>query len=293
MHRSGTSALTGALARLGLALPSPPDLVTGRYDNPVHNESRALTDLDDAVLGALGGTWSAPPELAPGWERSPGVLEVARRAPAAARRAFPGDGPVVWKDPRQCLLLPLWWSLLPPPTAAVFLWRAPLAVARSLRARQGFTVSLGLALWERYTRHALAGLAGRPAYVMRYETLVTEPASSLGAVGDWLRTTAAVPVAADREAIAAAASSVSGSLAHSTGDGELPEVLDRAVATLSALDGAHDALAGAPGADAPSWMADVIDERRHYEDLYARYMRYVRWRRRIPLLGRAVRREPG
>jgi hypothetical protein len=109
MHRSGTSALTGALARLGLALPSPPDLVTGRYDNPVHNESRALTDLDDAVLGALGGTWSAPPELAPGWERSPGVLEVARRAPAAARRAFPGDrrrrsscGARPWPWPARC-----------------------------------------------------------------------------------------------------------------------------------------------------------------------------------------------
>ncbi len=39
---------------------------------------------------------------------------------------------------------------------------SPRAVARSLRARQGFPLSLGLALWERYTRHALAGLAGHP-----------------------------------------------------------------------------------------------------------------------------------
>ena len=94
MHRSGTSALTGALGRLGLMLPVPGDLVTGRYDNPVHYESRALTDFDDTLLGALGGSWSAPPVLDPGWERSPTVLDVAGRAPRAARQAFPRNGPV-------------------------------------------------------------------------------------------------------------------------------------------------------------------------------------------------------
>ena len=75
MHRSGTSAVTGAVGRLGLAVPAAPDLVTGRPDNPVHFESRALTDVDDAVLRAAGGTWSAPPVLAPGWDKSAAVRD--------------------------------------------------------------------------------------------------------------------------------------------------------------------------------------------------------------------------
>ena len=285
MHRSGTSALTGALGCLGLALPAADDLVSGRYDNPAHYESRSLTDVDDAILKALGGTWSAPPVLAPGWERSPEALDHTRRAPDAARRAFPFDGPVVWKDPRLCLLLPLWRSVLPAPLVTVFLWRAPLAVARSLRSRQGFSVSLGLALWERYTRDALAGLAGSAVFVMRYEELLADPGAALTPLAHWLAAEGRVPLEVDDDAISAAASSVSGALARHRGEGELPGVLRGAVATLTSFTGAHDHLPESAPQEPPSWMADVIEQRRDYEDLYARYMRYVRWRRRIPFWG--------
>ncbi|HEY5024083.1 MAG TPA: hypothetical protein VII76_03835 [Acidimicrobiales bacterium] len=284
MHRSGTSALTGALGRLGLALPAGDDLVTGRYDNPVHYESRALNDLDDAILGALGGSWSAPPTPAPGWESSPAVLGVTAGAARCARRAFPGAGPVVWKDPRLCLLLPAWRSLLPAPIVTILLWRQPLAVARSLRARQGFPPSLGLALWERYTRAALTGLSGHPGYVMSYEELLADPGAALGPLARWLHGPGRVPLAVDDDMVSAAASSVTGGSAGH-GDGELPEVIISAVETLQALSGPHDALPAHSGVDPPSWMADVIAQRHEYEELYARYMRYVRLRRKIPFLG--------
>ena len=285
MHRSGTSALTGALGRLGLALPSTDDLVSGRYDNPVHYESQALNDLDDAVLGALGGSWSAPPTLEPGWEASAAVLEVSRHAATAARRAFPVPGPVVWKDPRLCLLLPLWRSLLPAPVVTVFLWRSPHAVARSLRARQGFPLSLGLALWERYTRHALAGLAGHGVYVLRYEDLLADPRDALGPLPLWLGTGLSIEI--DDDAVSGAASTVTGDLARPGGSGDdaLPDVLVDAVETLTTLTGPHDRLADIAMAEPPSWMGDVIAQRREYEELYARYMRYVRLRRKIPFLG--------
>jgi len=290
MHRSGTSALAGALGHLGLMLPASDDLVVGRYDNPVHYESQALTDVDDAILATLGGTWSAPPVLGPGWWRSDALLGVTGRAPGAARRAFPVDGPVVWKDPRLCLLLPLWRAMLPPPVVTVFLWRAPLAVARSLRSRQGFTVSLGLALWERYNRAALAGLAGGAVYVMRYEALLDDPLGSVTSLARWLAARGRVPVGVDPSSISPAAASVSGALARHEGEGELPEVLSRAVTTLTDLTGAHDSLPETPTQEPPPWMADAIAQRRDYEDLYARYMRYVRLRRLIPLIGRRARR---
>jgi len=289
MHRSGTSALTGALGRLGLMLPATDDIVVGRYDNPVHYESRALTDLDDAILRVLGGTWSAPPVLEPGWERAPAVAEVTARAVQSARRAFPGEGPVVWKDPRQCLLLPLWRSILPPPVTAILLWRAPLATARSLRTRQGFPISLGLALWERYTRHALDALAGHAAYVMRYEELLADPVGSVRAVADWLRSERGVSIRVDDSAVFEAASSVSGSLARHEGEGDVPEVIRHEVDALTSLGGAHAHLPDAAPAEPPSWMADAIAQRHDYEDLYARYMRYVTWRRRLPFMGRSAR----
>jgi hypothetical protein len=293
MHRSGTSALTGALSRLGPAVPCADDLVTGRYDNPVHYESSALTDLDDAVLDALGGSWSAPPALAPGWERAPALRDIAGRAAGAARRAFPADGPVLWKDPRLCLLLPWWRTILPAPVVTVFLWRAPAAVARSLRTRQGFPLSLGLALWERYTRDALAGLAGHPGYVLRYEELLADPGGALAPLARWLERSPGVVRHDTGDALSAAAASVSGELARhdgaDDGDDALPEVLDRAVDTLTTLAGPHDALPALTMTEAPSWMADALSQRRDYEELYARYMRYIRWRRRIPFIGGAAR----
>jgi hypothetical protein len=290
MHRSGTSALTGALGHLGLGLPAAEDLVAGRYDNPVHYESQALTDFDDALLAALGGSWSAPPTLDPGWQNTPAVLAVTRGATAAARRAFPHDGPVVWKDPRLCLVLPVWRTLLQAPVVPVFVWRAPLAVARSLRSRQGFALSLGLALWERYTRDALAGLAGHPGYILSYENLLADPRAALGDLAHWLVDARGVAISFDDDAIAGAAASVSGPLARHDGEGELPEVLHAATETLRGLAGPHESVPAVVLPDPPAWMADVVAQRRDYEELYARYMRYVRWRRRIPFVGWPARR---
>ncbi len=292
MHRSGTSALTGALGHLGLTVPAGDDLVVGRYDNPVHYESQALTDLDDAVLGALGGSWSAPPELDPGWERAPVVARLASGAARAARQAFPVDGPVVWKDPRLCLLLPWWRSLLPAPVATVLVWRDPVAVARSLRVRQGFTLSLGLALWERYNRAALGALAGHPGYVMAYEDLLADPHEAVGALARWLGPASSVPLRAGDDDLAGAAASVSvsGDRARPARDQERGEGTEETVEILGALAGPHDRLPGTPERETPRWMADAVAQRREYEALYARYMRYIRWRRRIPLVGRSLRR---
>jgi hypothetical protein len=289
MHRSGTSALTGALGQLGFALPAPGDLVTGRPDNPVHYESRALNLFDDAVLRAAGGTWSAPPPLEGGWEHLPAVRAVAARAPEACRRAFPGDGALVWKDPRLCLLLSWWRGALPPPVTAVFLWRAPLAVARSLGTRQGFTISHGLALWERYNRAALAQLAGGPAFVVDYEALVRTPLPVLADLAPWLAARTGVAGAAEDDAIDRAASTVTAPSARHQGSGAVPGPLDEMVAALRGMGGAHQSLPACAFSAPPGWMADAVRQRRDYEDLYARYLRYVKWRRRIPFVGRRAR----
>jgi hypothetical protein len=284
MHRSGTSAVTGALGRLGLAVPASQDLVTGRPDNPVHFESRALTDVDDAVLRAAGGTWSAPPVLAPGWDTSAAVRVAMQGAGRAAWRAFPGRGPVVWKDPRRCLLLPLWRAVLPGPLTVVYVWRSPLAVARSLGSRQGFTVSHGLALWERYNRAALAALAGHEVFVVRYEQMLDDPEVTLAALAGWLGPRDRALEAND-EKIAAAVSSVSSRLSTHEGAGELPEVLRHAVDFLTTLGNINDRLPAVELPPAPPWMADAVRQRRDYEHLYGRYLRYVKWRRKIPILG--------
>lgn len=185
MHRSGTSAITGAIGALGFNVVSPEDRLSPHASNPEHWESLSVLQHSDAVLAQLGGTWDAPPPLPDGWENDEGLTDRAGAVEALAA-AYPGPGPSVWKDPRICLLLPYWRSVLQAPMAAVLMWRSPLAVARSLHRRNGSPLPYGVALWERYNRSAIANLAETDVYVLAYDALVEDPAGSLQGLTSWL-----------------------------------------------------------------------------------------------------------
>ena len=270
MHRSGTSALTGALGQLGMAVPAAAD----RYEyygpaegNPEHWESRAMGLHDQALLGRRGGTWEGPPDPAtlaePDLESTFGDLG----DPAVpARVAFPDDGPGAWKDPRTCLLLPYWLAHLPRPVAAVFIWRSPLSVAHSLRTRDGMSLADGVALWERYNRSGLTGLVGVDTYVTKYESIVADAPGAVGAIATWL---GALPQFAPHAAgwdIEAAAASIDPLLDRHRGSGGSEILLKEQCQLqrhLEALDGHHLPLASPPPGTESPWTTAVLRHRRH------------------------------
>ena len=174
MHRSGTSALTRILNLLGLPLCHDADLMMGQHDNPAgHWESASLCDFNERILATYGGEWEEPPRLPSGWERSPKM----RALESDARELFDSVHPTeewVWKDPRTCLTLPFWVPIIRP-TAALFVIRDPGAIAASLKRRSNIPTSVGLALWERYTRSALQVARGLPVVVVRYEEVTSDP----------------------------------------------------------------------------------------------------------------------
>lgn len=175
MHRSGTSATAEVLGRLGLASPSPDELVPATSANQRgHFEAKTLVRLNDRLLTALGGTWSAPPPLAAGWERADSLHELRIEAEASFATVFP-TRPAAWKDPRNCIVLPFWLSVVGPGSAAVFVYRDPLEVARSLESRNDLRLTLGLALWERYARDACANLEGVPTFCTDFRRVLDDP----------------------------------------------------------------------------------------------------------------------
>jgi hypothetical protein len=247
MHRSGTSAVTGLLADFGLALPPAGDLITGRPDNPAHLESTALMAFNDSLLEALGGSWNAPPRLVGGWESVSPAVRSDPEARSTVARVFGGDGPNLWKDPRNCLLLPYWRRLLTGPLAAVFIWRSPLAVARSLEKRDGVNPVVGLALWDRYTRSALAGMAGLPTFVVRYEALLGEPHATAEALAGWLSASGTAEPGPAGWDLGRAASVIEPRLSNFSegADERIPDDQGELVARLASLDGAHPILEAA------------------------------------------------
>ncbi len=267
MHRSGTSAVTGALGGLGLQMPRPGDRIPWDESNPDHWESLSVSRHDDDLLRALGGSWDGPPDLDRHWVHTAAVLDGTRTASVLAD-AYPEAGPAAVKDPRLCLILPLWRAVLPGTLTALLVWRSPLAVARSLHRRDGLSLACGLALWERYNRSALAGLAGVATYVTDYESVVADPAASVSAWAEWLGSTEAFAGERARWDTEAAAAVIAPELLHQTAPhgSEDPLLLSEGQQqlhdTLAELGGGHRPLGRCELGDETPWATDLLATRR-------------------------------
>lgn len=185
MHRSGTSALTRVLGLLGVHVGSPSDMNAPDAANPRgYWERREVLGLDEEILAALGASWSEP------LHADPARLADAERSAFEARAAtivaaLDRDRPWAVKDPRLCLLFPLWRRVVESPIC-VLVHRSPLEVARSMKTRDGFSLPLGLALWETYARAALSSSEGLPRVLVPYAGLVEDPLGTAASLAERL-----------------------------------------------------------------------------------------------------------
>ncbi len=168
MHRAGISVV-GRL--LDLMVPEAGPAANGAP------EDREVAIFDDALLAALGASWSEADDLDFGRLSEPQRSALETRARELVW-SCEGRGPWIFADPRLCLLLPFWRSLLERPLC-VLVHRDPLPVARSLQDRDGLAIPLGIALWELYVRAALAGSLGLPRVLVSYHDLIAAPMATL------------------------------------------------------------------------------------------------------------------
>ena len=183
MHRSGTSAVTGALRLCGVELGS--ELMQPGPDNPKGFwEHAGVVAIHDRLLAALGRSWNDPRPLPPHWLQTEAAAAAAAALEALLREEFSGS--VLWavKDPRMCRLLPLWWPVLERmgvQAAALFVLRHPREVADSLVARNDWPVGLSRLLWIEHLLDAQSATEGRPRAVLSYEALLEDPEGALAA----------------------------------------------------------------------------------------------------------------
>jgi hypothetical protein len=176
MHRSGTSATAGLLARLGARMAATP--IRADANNP-HGywEPEPVVSLHNRLLEEAGSAWNDWGPLDPA--RIGGAGGGARAALAAAFTAeFGTDFDLaVLKDPRICRFLPLWQRVLADVGAeplAVLPLRHPLEVAGSLARRDGMAEEEALLLWLRHALDAEAGTRALPRAFLGYADLVAD-----------------------------------------------------------------------------------------------------------------------
>ena len=184
MHRSGTSAMARVLNLCGAHLPEkvkPPKIGV----NPKGFwEPEAVLDLNVRLMRQLGGDWCHVEFPLPAAGEIVDEFESDARALLAAE--YGDAATILIKDPRICVLAPLWHRVLAGsgyrPVYVVPL-RNPLEVAQSLEARGDMTVRDGLALWSAYMSRVLAFAdGGADVIFVRYTDLLADWREVLGRV---------------------------------------------------------------------------------------------------------------
>ena len=104
MHRSGTSALTGLLAHLGIAGPN--DALGATENNPLgYWESKSLVTLSDSFLSEQNTHWSQLFYWSSCWWTSSAAFTWISSYWDQLKKVFDINDHLVLKDPRLCILL--------------------------------------------------------------------------------------------------------------------------------------------------------------------------------------------
>lgn len=227
MHRSGTSLVSRALERLGL--------LVGWWKLPEH-ESKLFVMLNDWLLRQAGCDWASPRPFIECLESSTprafltdrvrrvvdsplGVLHLGVGRFLRYRSLRHPTEPWGWKDPRNCVTLPIWLDVFPD-ARIVHIIRHGVDVAQSLYTRHKkqmsdlerdetrrrlpawmrtfhcrFANALhcrtrddAFELWETYVTQATRTVATRApdqTLTVRYEELLEHPALHLGRLAEF------------------------------------------------------------------------------------------------------------
>ena len=212
MHRSGTSALAGALANLGLSFFEPNDEVKGSVANPKgFFERSSLIQLNDSLLATHDWSWDS---LDLNFFEVEKATEFITQAQSYISN-LKDDAPLGVKDPRSCVLMPFWRRALLDRLELMVITRDPAEVAWSLQVRDGLPVEVGLALYIAYSTHLAQGIQGLLPHFVRYENLVNSPTTELTLIAQFLHNSD-VPVLHQQSDIDVAAKSIDSNLRRET-----------------------------------------------------------------------------
>ncbi|MFA5114045.1 MAG: glycoside hydrolase family 99-like domain-containing protein [Candidatus Margulisiibacteriota bacterium] len=184
MHRSGTSAFAGTLSLLGCDLGK--NIMTPLAENERgFYENESVYQVNERILKKLGSAWDSPFPLPDRWWESETLADCRQALRAVIQSEFSGAGLFVIKDPRICLLLPLWLEALAElaiePLFIIPL-RHPLEVFGSLQKRNGFSPAKSAALWLNYMLEAELRSRGCRRVMVSFNDLLADPSGTISAL---------------------------------------------------------------------------------------------------------------
>jgi GT2 family glycosyltransferase len=181
MHRSGTSALCGALGVLGVnfgqrLVPATKDNEKGHWEHP------EIVALHDELLHSLGSRWDNDRPLPADWVERDITRDIRSLLIGILERDFAHASLFGLKDPRMCRLMPLWFPIfqtLRIEPHFVLMVRHPWEVAESLAKRDGLEHPKSYLLWLEHLVQAISATRAHQQSVVCYEEMIDDPVKVL------------------------------------------------------------------------------------------------------------------
>ncbi len=255
MHRSGTSAVARVLNLCGASLGG--ELLPAKEDNERGFwENRAILQLHERFLAEAGTNWHDLGALPVDWQQSGAARRFVADLPRVLDAEFGDSALIAVKDPRLCLLAPLWIEVLQARgtrVACIMTIRDPDEIAASLARRDAFPAVQSHALWLQHLLDGEHATRGQARVFVHYERLLADWRAELKRIASTLRIdwpAASAGVDAEIDAF------ISPSLRHHRGSPNhastaQPELVRRAYALAcdaaagsAVTDAAFDAIAG-------------------------------------------------
>ena len=189
MHRSGTSATARVLNLLGAEVGTR--LVEPGFDNPRGFwEHATAVEINERLLKALGRTWYDMREMPDGWIDLPAARQAEDEIAELLQQEFAQCRLCVIKDPRICLVAPLWIAALERlhiEPRVLFVARSPVEVVASLHKRNDWPQRPLYLMWAQYVLSAEAGTRRCPRTLITFDQLLEDWRDTLARVARDLR----------------------------------------------------------------------------------------------------------
>lgn len=178
MHRSGTSAIARSINLLGVYLGESENLLSAQEDNP-HGfwENLNIIDIQNRILWELGVSWDTPVPLEELWWKKPEMIPFRNEIKQFINQQMITQSLWAWKDPRTCLLLPLWLDILQELAIEVnfvISIRNPLDIANSLFKRNNIPIQKTLGIWMNYMISVARWTADSKCILFSYDEFLSD-----------------------------------------------------------------------------------------------------------------------
>jgi hypothetical protein len=179
MHRSGTSAASGELSRLGVFMGK--DLLKAKegINEKGYGENVKIIELNEEIFDGMHSSWDDPMGLI----KQKSLIKLSESFVHKAEALFIEEyqHKKLWgmKDPRVSILLPFWKKALNNIGCEVnylFIIRHPNEVVKSLVKRNGFSEKKGLILWLNYNLSIYLHTTSQNRIIFNFDDVISSPA---------------------------------------------------------------------------------------------------------------------